>query len=100
MTPAYGMAEALDAAYIDAVYRPDTPRSDWDGSLWGCTLLGAALPLAWAYREVDDPSICKAYIKSNKPHMADVEVIGEAVTRPTMRFVSIKELAQQDFQAL
>jgi transposase len=32
--------------------------------------------------------------------MADAEAIGEAVTRPTMRFVPVKEVAQQDFQAL
>jgi transposase len=32
--------------------------------------------------------------------MADAEAIGAAVTRPTMRFVPIKEDAQQDLQAL
>jgi transposase len=32
--------------------------------------------------------------------MADAEAIAEAVTRPTMRFVPVKEVAQQDFQAL
>jgi transposase len=32
--------------------------------------------------------------------MADAEAVREAVTRPTMRFVPIKELAQQDRQAL
>jgi transposase len=32
--------------------------------------------------------------------MADAEAMGEAVTRPTMRFVPVKELAPQDFQAL
>jgi transposase len=39
-------------------------------------------------------------VKSNKPDMADAEAVREAVTRPTMRFVPIKELAQQDRQAL
>ena len=46
------------------------------------------------------PQVVKPYVKSNKHDMADAEAIGEAVTRPTMRFVPIKELAQQDFQAL
>src|SRR4029434_1341085 len=32
--------------------------------------------------------------------MADAEAIAEAVTQPTMRFVPVKEVAQQDFQAL
>jgi transposase len=46
------------------------------------------------------PQFVKPYVKTNKHDMADAEAIGEAVTRPTMRFVPIKELAQQDFQAL
>jgi transposase len=46
------------------------------------------------------PQFVKPYVKSNKHDMADAEAIAEAVTRPTMRFVPIKDLAQQDFQAL
>jgi transposase len=46
------------------------------------------------------PQFVKPYVKSNKHDMADAEAIGEAVTRPTMRFVPVKELAQQDIQAL
>ena len=46
------------------------------------------------------PQFVKPYVKSNKHDMADAEAIGEAVTRPTMRFVPIKEVAQQDLQAL
>ncbi len=46
------------------------------------------------------PQFVKPYVKSNKHDMADAEAIGEAVTRPTMRFVPIKELSQQDLQAL
>ena len=46
------------------------------------------------------PQFVKPYVKSNKHDMADAAAIAEAVTRPTMRFVPIKELAQQDFQAI
>jgi transposase len=46
------------------------------------------------------PQFVKLSVKSNKHDMADAEAIGGAVSRPTMRFVPIKELAQQDFQAL
>jgi transposase len=46
------------------------------------------------------PQFVKPYVKSNKHDLADAEAIGEAVTRPTMRFVPIKELTQQDLQAL
>src|SRR5215475_5153693 len=46
------------------------------------------------------PQFVKPYIKSNKNDMRDAEGIGEAVTRPTMRFVPIKDVDQQDVQAL
>jgi transposase len=46
------------------------------------------------------PQCVKPSGKSNTHHRADADAIGEAVTRPTMRFVPIKELTQQDFQAL
>lgn len=42
----------------------------------------------------------KPYVKSNKTDRADAEAICEAMSRPSMRFVSIKTLAQQDVQAI
>jgi transposase len=46
------------------------------------------------------PQFVKPYVKSNKNDMRDAEGIGEAVTRPTMRFVPTKAVDQQDLQAL
>lgn len=46
------------------------------------------------------PQFVKPYVKSNKNDPGDAEAICEAVTRPTMRFVPIKEVAQQDLQSL
>jgi transposase len=46
------------------------------------------------------PQFVKPYLKSNKNDMRDAEGIGEAVTRPTMRFVPTKDVDQQDIQAL
>jgi transposase len=46
------------------------------------------------------PQLVKPYVKSNQPEMADAAALGAAVTRPTMRFVPVKELAPQDFQTL
>src|SRR5262247_1942859 len=46
------------------------------------------------------PQFVKPYVKSNKNDMRDAEAIAEAVTRPTMRFVPSKHVAQQDIQAL
>jgi transposase len=41
------------------------------------------------------PQFVKPYVKSNKNDAADAEAICEAVTRPNMRFVSIKDVEQQ-----
>ena len=46
------------------------------------------------------PQFVKAYVKSPKNDGRDAEAIWEAVTRPTMRFVPIKRIEQQDLQAL
>jgi transposase len=45
------------------------------------------------------PQFVKPYVKANKNDAADAEAICEAVTRPTMRFVSIKNLDQQTILA-
>ena len=42
----------------------------------------------------------KPYVKSNKNDAADAEAIGEAVARPSMRFVPAKTVEQQDLQAV
>ena len=46
------------------------------------------------------PQFVKPYVKSPKNDTRDAEAICEAVTRPTMRFVPIKQVEQQDLQAL
>jgi transposase len=94
------VAEALDAECLDTVYRPNPPV------VIGMEACGGAHYWARRFREhghivkLMAPQLVKPYLKSNKHDMADAEAIGEAVTWPTMRFVPVKELAQQDFQAL
>jgi transposase len=46
------------------------------------------------------PQFVKASVKSPKNDARDAAALCEAVTRPTMRFVPIKPLEQQDLQAL
>uniref|UniRef100_E6QUB1 Transposase of ISCARN91, IS110 family IS1111 group n=1 Tax=mine drainage metagenome TaxID=410659 RepID=E6QUB1_9ZZZZ len=41
------------------------------------------------------PQFVKPYVKSNKNDMADAEAICEAVARPNMRFVPVKNIEQQ-----
>ena len=46
------------------------------------------------------PQFVKPFVKSNKNDRRDAEAICEAVTRPTMRFMPIKRVEQQDLRAL
>jgi transposase len=46
------------------------------------------------------PQYVKPYVKTNKNDLRDAEAIAEAVTRPSMRFVPVKEVEHQDIQAL
>jgi transposase len=46
------------------------------------------------------PQFVKPYVKANKTDAADAEAICEAVTRPNMRFVAIKNEEQQAILSL
>ena len=46
------------------------------------------------------PQFVKPYVKTNKNDAADAEAICEAVARPNMRFVPIKNVEQQAMLAL
>ena len=46
------------------------------------------------------PQFVKPYVKSNKNDANDAEAICEAMSRPSMRFVAIKTVEQQDIQAV
>jgi transposase len=46
------------------------------------------------------PQFVKPYVKTNKNDAADAQAICEAVTRPTMRFVPVKNVEQQSVLAL
>jgi transposase len=46
------------------------------------------------------PQFVKPYVKSNKNDATDAEAICEAMSRPGMRFVSVKTVDQQDVQAV
>lgn len=46
------------------------------------------------------PQFVKPFVKSNKNDAADAEAICEAAQRPSMRFVAVKTVEQQDIQAI
>jgi transposase len=45
--------------------------------------------------KIMSPQFVKPYVKTNKNDMADAEAICEAVSRPNMRYVSVKTVEQQ-----
>jgi transposase len=45
------------------------------------------------------PQFVKPYVKSNKNDANDAEAVCEAMSRPSMRFVAVKTVGQQDIQA-
>ena len=97
------------------VWRAKLKRSSWLGVLSaklepGCEVGLEACSGAhhWA-RELQTrgyrprliaPQFVKPYVKSNKTDRNDAEAICEAMARPSMRFVSVKSVEQQDLQAL
>ena len=46
------------------------------------------------------PQFVKPYVKTNKTDAKDAEAICEAMSRPSMRFVAVKSVEQQDLQAV
>jgi len=46
------------------------------------------------------PQFVKPYVKTNKTDANDAEAICEAMSRPSMRFVAVKTIEQQDIQAV
>jgi transposase len=46
------------------------------------------------------PQFVKPYVKSNKNDANDAEAICEAMSGPSMRFVAVKSVEQQDLQAI
>jgi transposase len=47
-----------------------------------------------------NPRFVKPFVKGSKNDAADAEAIYEAASRPTMRFVPVKSIAQQDLQSV
>ena len=57
--------------------------------------------MAKGYRvKIISPKFVKPFVKSNKNDAKDAEAISEAARRPSMRFVGVKSVEQQDIQAI
>lgn len=62
---------------------------------WARTLRGLGFEV-----KLIAPQFVKPYVKGNKNDANDAEAICEAMSRPGMRFVAVKSVAQQDIQAV
>jgi transposase len=97
------------------VWRRKLVRADWIKALLDRTEPGceigmeacsgahhwARLPQAKGFTaKLIAPQFVKPYVKSNKNDANDAEAICEAMSRPSMRFVAIKTIEQQDIQAV
>ncbi len=97
------------------VWQRSLKRSDWLRELCARVLPGSEIGMEacagahhWA-RELQSrgykvkliaPQFVKPYVKSNKTDRNDAEAICEAMSRPHMRFVPVKNTEQQDIQAV
>jgi len=96
------------------VWRRSLRRGQWMQELQRCVSPGAEIGMeacagahhwgrrleALGYRvKLIAPQFVKPYVKSNKSDRNDAEAICEAMSRPSMRFVELKSVEQQDIQA-
>jgi transposase len=87
-----------------------TRLSEFMANLPACTVAMEACGSAhyWARQFREDghevrliaPQFVKPFVKSNKNDAVDAEAICEAAQRPTMRFVAINSVEQQEIQAI
>ena len=98
-----------------AVWRRRLTRENWLKVLLETIEPGCAIGMEscggahhWARRlqglgfkvKLIPPQFVKPYVKSNKNDANDAEAICEALGRPSMRFVAVKSVEQQDIQAV
>ena len=65
-----------------------------------CVVLGAGVAATGPHGEADQPPVWKPSVRGNKNDRRDAEVMGEAVSRPHMRWVPLKTVESQDIQAI
>ena len=104
----YGVSERGQKVISKSFTR--TRLSEFMANLPACLVAMEACGSAhyWARRFRDQghevrliaPQFVKPFVKSNKNDAIDAEAICEAAQRPSMRFVAVKSVEQQEIQAL
>ena len=70
------------------------------GAVSQCTAHPRACERAGHTVRIIAAQFVKPYLRAQKNDYNDAQAIAEAVTRPRMRFVSVRSLEQQDLQVL
>lgn len=100
----YGVDEKGQRVLTKRLKRPElaTYLANLPACLIGMEACGGSHHWARTFQQMGhtvklmSPQYVKPYVKTNKNDYNDAEAICEAVTRPTMRFVAIKTIGQQD----
>ena len=88
-----------DGSLIWSVTSSQAARSAWRPV--AARITGWRLLQSKGYRvKLIAPQFVKPYVKTNKTDANDAEAICEAMSRPSMRFVAVKTVEQQDLQAV
>jgi transposase len=86
--------------WISALIKSADPGCEVGMEACGGAHHWARLLMAKGYRvKIIAPQFVKPFVKSNKNDANDAEAICEAMSRPNMRYVKVKTVAQQDIQA-
>ncbi len=85
---------------VDGLLRQPSAVLDRHGGMRQRASLGAQAAGARPHVRLMAPQFVKPYVKTNKNDAADAEAICEAVARPNMRFVPVKNIEQQAVLAL
>jgi transposase len=71
-----------------------------DGILWWSQLLGKSFQRSGHSVKLISPQFVKPFVKTNKNDADDAQALVEAASRPSMNFVPIKQVEQQDIQSI
>jgi len=91
---------ALQPEAVASLHYEHASVSDRHGGLFWHALLPWTLVAQGHAVKLMPAEYLRPFVRSNKNDYVDAEAIAEAVQRPTMRFVPIKNEAQLDMQAL
>ena len=96
-----GMSGAEDEAEgFAGVFKQAFAVFDCDGGVWPVASLGAGAAGVWTRGAPDCAAVCEAVREGEQDGPCGCRAICEAVQRPSMRYVGVRSVVQQDQQAV